>query len=178
MKASSSSPSQHDRTTNANPPRVPVSEKTGIARVQEALESNDWAHADPQDVSDFGDSHDGHDSGHEHLDPEKLDFGIDATDIEGLKRAIWGADAHHGTDADDTARSRAAGGSSSTAAVQHDDRGTPPDELGESQQDKEMSKMEDMMRKLQAVREAGEGLPEAQRRRMAARAVQEVMREL
>jgi hypothetical protein len=35
-----------------------------------------------------------------------------------------------------------------------------------------------MMRKLQATREAGEGLTPEQRRRMAARAVEEVMREL
>lgn len=34
------------------------------------------------------------------------------------------------------------------------------------------------MRKLQAVREAGDGMPEEQRRRMAARAVGEVMKDL
>lgn len=44
--------------------------------------------------------------------------------------------------------------------------------------DDEVLKVEKMMRKLQAVKEAGEGLPDAQRRRMAARAVEEVMKEL
>ena len=44
--------------------------------------------------------------------------------------------------------------------------------------DEEVVKVEKMMRKLQAVKEAGEGLPDAQRRRMAARAVEEVMKEL
>lgn len=44
--------------------------------------------------------------------------------------------------------------------------------------DEEVAKMERMMMKLQAVREAGEGMPEEQRKRMAARAVGEVMKEL
>ena len=44
--------------------------------------------------------------------------------------------------------------------------------------DEEIARMDMMMRKLQAVREAGEGMPEEQRKRMAARAVQEVMKEL
>ncbi|PHH76234.1 hypothetical protein CDD82_4072 [Ophiocordyceps australis] len=42
----------------------------------------------------------------------------------------------------------------------------------------DVDKVEDMMRKLQAVRDAGAGMGEAQRRRMAARAVAEVMKEL
>lgn len=50
----------------------------------------------------------------------------------------------------------------------------PEEDLDEE----EIAKMEKMMRKLQAVREAGEGIPEEQRRRMAARAVEEVMKEL
>ncbi|KAG5936934.1 hypothetical protein E4U53_000128 [Claviceps sorghi] len=127
-------------------------EKTGIARVKEALESNDWAHADAQDP-------DG-DENKDHLDPEDLDFGFDPADMEGLKRALWGADAH---DAEGEAQCGTAG------AALRDTDGPEQDEV---------AKMEDMMRKLQAVREAGEGLPAAQRRRMAARAVHEVMREL
>lgn len=49
--------------------------------------------------------------------------------------------------------------------------------LGELDDD-DIVKVENMMRKLQAVREAGEGMGEAQRRRLAARAVEEVMKEL
>lgn len=49
---------------------------------------------------------------------------------------------------------------------------------GQDLDDDDIAKVESMMRRLQAVREAGEGMDEAQRRRMAARAVQEVMKEL
>ena len=48
----------------------------------------------------------------------------------------------------------------------------------EALDDGDVAKVERMMRKLQAVREAGEGMPEEQRRRMAAMAVKEVMKEL
>lgn len=48
------------------------------------------------------------------------------------------------------------------------------DKLG----DDDVKKVEQMMRKLQAVRDMSAGLPEAQRKRVAARAVGEVMRDL
>lgn len=48
------------------------------------------------------------------------------------------------------------------------------DELG----DDDIKKVEQMMRKLQAVRDMSAGLPEEQRKRVAARAVGEVMRDL
>lgn len=44
--------------------------------------------------------------------------------------------------------------------------------------DEDIAKVEKMMRKLQAAKEMGEGMNEAQRKRLAARAVEEVMREL
>lgn len=44
--------------------------------------------------------------------------------------------------------------------------------------DEDIAKVEKMMRKLQAAKEMGEGMSEAQRKRLAARAVEEVMREL
>ncbi|KAG5916595.1 hypothetical protein E4U42_007590 [Claviceps africana] len=116
-----------------------------MARVKEALESNDWAHTDAQDPPDAADL-DGDDE-RDNLDPEDLGFGFDPADVEDLKGALWSADAQDG-----------------------EDEAQPAED--------EVARMEDMMRKLQAVREAGEGLPEAQRRRMAARAVKEVMREL
>ena len=43
--------------------------------------------------------------------------------------------------------------------------------------DEDVERVEMMMRKLQAVREAGEGMSVDQRRRMAARAVEDVMKE-
>lgn len=48
------------------------------------------------------------------------------------------------------------------------------DQLG----DEDIKKVEQMMRKLQAVRDMSAGLPEEQRKRVAARAVGEVMRDL
>lgn len=42
----------------------------------------------------------------------------------------------------------------------------------------EIQKLEGMMRKLQAVRDMSAGLPEDQRKRMAAKAVGEVMKDL
>ncbi|KAG5981006.1 hypothetical protein E4U55_003399 [Claviceps digitariae] len=171
------------RVGGVQPARNEFGEKTGMARVKEALESNDWAEADAQDLSDFGDFNDGDENNKEHLDPENLDFGFDPADIEGLKRAIWGADAEDGAAGaaaeESEEQSCALGDSSLSASLRHnndDDVGL--DGVARTQEDKEVTKMEDMMRKLQAVREAGEGLPAAQRRRMAARAVQEVMREL
>ena len=49
---------------------------------------------------------------------------------------------------------------------------------GESIDEDEVQKLEGMMRKLQGVRDMSAGLPEDQRKRMAAKAVSEVMKEL
>ncbi|EFY86622.1 hypothetical protein J3459_009791 [Metarhizium acridum] len=141
-------------------------EKTGISRVREALESNDWAQDAPSDFGDFEDASDGSEGGH--LDPESLDFGFDRADFQGLKEAIWDARPRDGEPS-----ARAAG----PGATSKGDAGNPGHvqlELGHE----DVDKVENMMRKLQAVRDAGEGLPEAQRRRMAAKAVDEVMKEL
>lgn len=129
-------------------------EKTGIARVLEALEANDWAQAEaPEDDGDddkFGEfaSSEGGRGGAEKdddgdLDPASLNFGFDRADFAGLRRAIW-------------------------SAGQEDD-----DDDGDG-----VEKVELAMHKLQAVRDMSAGLPEEQRRRMAARAVGEVMKEL
>ncbi|KAG6309930.1 hypothetical protein E4U44_006205 [Claviceps purpurea] len=153
------------RLGGSQPIKNEFGEKTGIARVKEALESNDWELADAENLSDFGDFEGGggSEAKKDHLDPDSLDFGFDPTDIDNLKKAIFEADG------------QADGAVEGDAATQKD--GTSGEKTEKDKND-EMTKMEDMMRKLQAVREAGEGLPEAQRRRMAARAVQEVMKEL
>ncbi|KAI1469897.1 uncharacterized protein F4812DRAFT_420766 [Daldinia caldariorum] len=146
-------------------------EKTGIPRALEALESNDWALASTgnlgSDFEDFeaeisaekGDS--SKDKEGPDLDPENLDFGFDREDFAGLKQAIWNAEKE---DEDFL------NGEPSTDAGKKDDEGHMDDE--------EIKKIERMMVKLQAVRDTSAGLPEEQRKRVAAKAVAEVMKEL
>ena len=123
--------------------------------MKEALEANDWQ-GDAAVASDFGDFETTEGEEDESLDPESLEFGYDKTDFDGLKQAIWAGST-------DVATSSAVGGHES--AVEGLD--------GEG-----VDKVEKMMRRLQAVREAGEGMPDKERKRMAARAVQGVMKEL
>jgi len=153
---------------------VYATEKVGIPRVLEALESNDWAMAGAggdgeDDGSEFGEFADAapserrregllgkeediedEDNGSE-LNPEDLDFGFDREDFAGLRQAIWSA-GKEGVDAG----------------------GEDDEEIGEE----DVRKIERMMRKLQAVRDTSSGLPEEQRKRMARQAVGEVMKEL
>ncbi|KAF2969148.1 hypothetical protein GQX73_g4418 [Xylaria multiplex] len=153
-------------------------EKTGIPRALEALEANDWANASADDLgSDFDDieadiewqkqrqNNDGDDAD---IDPESLDFGFDREDFEGLKRAIWNSGKEDGEDSMDGGPSAAAAGGSKPTL----------DEAEESLDDDDVKKMERMMAKLQVVRDTNAGLPEDQRKRAAAKAVAEVMREL
>lgn len=157
-------------------------EKTGIPRALEALEANDWANASLDDLgSDFEDigaeieaeqkrqkaGEGGEDSGTAPLDPEDLDFGYDPKDFEGLKRAIWNAG---NEDVEDSAD-----GEPSTAVAKG---GKQTEEMEESLDDEDIQKIERMMVTLQAVRETNAGLPEEQRKRAAAKAVAEVMKEL
>lgn len=125
----------------------------GVARAKEALEANDWAQLDDPDLSDFGEFEDADDDdagkGAKDFDPEDMAFGFEREDLKGLRKAIWDAS--------------------------QDDE---PDADGTGLNDDDVAKMESMMLKLQAVRDAGDGMGEEQRRRMAARAVEEVMKEL
>ncbi|KAI0535371.1 hypothetical protein GGR58DRAFT_444358 [Xylaria digitata] len=160
------------------PSRNEFGEKTGIPRALEALEANDWVNASVDDLgSDFDDieadiewqkkrqNAEGDDVD---LDPESLDFGFDREDFEGLKRAIRSSGKEDGEDLTD-------GGPSNAPA----NGGKPTlDETEESLDDDDVQKMERMMAKLQAVRDTNAGLPEDQRKRAAAKAVAEVMREL
>jgi alpha- and gamma-adaptin-binding protein p34 len=98
------------------------------------------------------------------LDPESLDFGFDRADFVGLKQAIWNA----GKEDDD---SLVKGQEGKRAA---EDSALQEEELD----DDEVQKIERMMVKLQAVRDTSAGLTEDQRKRLAAKAVSEVMREL
>ncbi|KAI1127048.1 hypothetical protein F5Y10DRAFT_243550 [Nemania abortiva] len=159
-------------------------EKMGIPRALEALEANDWANASLDDLgSDFEDigaeieaegrerqnaAKAGEDPGATHLDPEDLDFGYDPKDFEGLKRAIWNVGNEDGEDF--------LNGEPSAAATKSEKRAEG--ETEESLDDADIQKIERMMVKLQAVRESNAGLPEEQRKRAAAKAVAEVMKEL
>lgn len=162
----------------AEPQKNAQTEKTGIPRVREALESNDWEQLDGGDpLSDFGEAHSDKSNDAEDFDPESLEFGVDRSDFEGLRMAIWETSHRETGDSENVDPTKAtpdqpkatdaAGGS--TADTKDEDR-----ELG----DEDIAKVEKMMRKLQAARDMGEGMGEAQRKRLAARAVEEVMREL
>ncbi|KAM7218918.1 alpha and gamma adaptin binding protein p34 [Rhypophila decipiens] len=145
-------------------------EKMGIARVREALEANEWSGGagggdsdddesdDAEEEGEFGNfqkgkqqssKKDGEESDDEEEQP---DFGFDKADFVGLKRAIWKG----GGDKDD-----------------EDD-----DDEEANGNDDEVKKLERMMHKLQAVRDMTAGMPDEQRKRVAKRAVDEVMKDM
>lgn len=140
--------------------------------MKEALESNDWAPLDGGGLSDFGDFED--ETASPKDDPENMDFGYDKTDFEGLKKAIW----ENSLINDDV--ELPATSSKDTPATEKDEKKDPLSEDTEKAEvdDDDVVRVEKMMRKLQAVREAGEGMSEEQRKKMAARAVREVMADL
>ncbi|KAI1360890.1 hypothetical protein F5Y08DRAFT_331242 [Xylaria arbuscula] len=159
------------------PSRNEFGEKTGVPRALEAFEANDWANVTTDDLgSDFEDidaeleAHKKRQNGNEDpntpdLDPESLDFGFDREDFEGLKRAIWNAGKDDAEGFMDGEPSK--------------DKGAPTlDEAEEDMNDDAIQKMERLMAKLQTVRDSNAGLPEDQRKRAAAKAVAEVMKEL
>lgn len=179
----------------------------GIARVLEALESNDWDAADDMDgPSDLDSDLDaaagdlprkprplaggiGNDDDDFDLDdPENLDFGFDRADFEGLKKAIWNLEQEPEDEdevveggAADTAKatSETAGGAATTDNPDAKKQKKQAEDAEKEDLDAEdVEKIEQMMRKLQAVRDLSAGLPEDQRRRMAKKAVGEVMKEL
>lgn len=93
------------------------------------------------------------------------DFDVygDKRDFEGLRQAILEATLER-EDAEEPADTQTTGG----------DLAGGEEEINEE----DVQKLERMMSKLKAVREMGEGMPEEERRRMARRAVDEVMKEL
>lgn len=147
-----------------------------MARVKEALESNDWAQAGSPPLSDFGDFEDASDGPPDaqvaDLDPENLDFGFDRADFEGLRRAIWS------TEQQDSPAAETSRADHEAIGKDADLEGGPPIDEAEAVDDDEVAKLEKVMRKLQAVRDAGAGMGETQRKKMAAQAVAEAMREL
>jgi alpha- and gamma-adaptin-binding protein p34 len=137
-----------------------TTEKTGIPRLLEALEANDWelvgAGGDDDDDGLFGSFQDikfpgtgGSDDDDINFDdPESVDFGFDRDEFAGLRQAIW---------------------QQQTAERPDDDEDEDKDQA---------AIMENMLRRLQAARLQSELLTPAQRRAMAARVVGEVMKEI
>lgn len=140
-------------------------EKVEIARVTEALQSNDWDSL-PNEDDDPELDLDGLDLGSD----SELDFGLGSpSDFEGLRQAIMEASLEReGVDV--------SGGEASKGeeAEERDGEGRKQEDVGEE----DVRKTEMLMGKLLAAREMGEGMSEGERRRMARRAVGEVMKEL
>ncbi|OAA53857.1 alpha-/gamma-adaptin-binding protein p34 [Cordyceps fumosorosea ARSEF 2679] len=131
-------------------------EKAGIPRVKEALEANEWdlGSADephPDEEHATADGKQAADGAAALEDLENMDFGLGQTDLDVLKRALF---------------------------THQDSEQDGPDKSEQDVNDQDVAKVEAMMRRLQAAREAGETMGETQRRKMAAKAVEEVMREL
>ncbi|OAA67786.1 alpha-/gamma-adaptin-binding protein p34 [Akanthomyces lecanii RCEF 1005] len=127
-------------------------EKIGIPRVKEALEANEWDQASSVDGLPSDEDSDSKQTPDRALDdPENMGFGLGQSDLETLKKAIF---------------------------VNQDSEGQDENSRDEEVGDEDVAKVEAMMRKLQAAREAGETMSEAQRRKLAAQAVEEVMRQL
>lgn len=143
----------------------------------EALQSNDWASVfspGGDDNDDEGASLNFDNDDDADLDLENMDFGFDKEDFEGLKKAIWEAQMEREglTDSQD----EVAAGTSTTKQQPAPSEGGVKD--GQHLDDDDINQIEQMMHKLQAVRDMSAGLPEDQRKRLAARAVGEVMRDL
>ncbi|KAK0727849.1 alpha and gamma adaptin binding protein p34-domain-containing protein [Lasiosphaeria miniovina] len=175
-------------------------EKMGIPRVLEALQVNDWSGADSfgdddgeEDYAEAkilskGKSGDKLSAGRredtdedDESDPDKLDFGFDREDFVGLRKAILagGGDGDSGDDEALVIPETSSGGAavekaSPTDVKDEGKEGDGDEKLG----DEDVQKLERMMRKLQAVRGMSAGMPEEQRKRMAKKAVTEVMKEL
>ncbi|KAI1319254.1 hypothetical protein F5Y16DRAFT_391122 [Xylariaceae sp. FL0255] len=194
------------RSGGATDKRNEFGEKTGISRALEALEANDWANATDlgdleSDLDDFeqqftsSDTLEGEGSDRDFSGLGfDSDFWSDPKDFEGLKAAIWKAGQ---IDEDEDGDSEKPDGIATTAATigtntprDKDDVASAMAMLAEGKvergktgeeeaiNDDEVQKIERMMTKLQAVRDTNAGLPEDQRRRAAARAVAEVMKDL
>ncbi|CAK7266149.1 hypothetical protein SEPCBS119000_001879 [Sporothrix epigloea] len=135
-------------------------EKTGIPRLLESLQANDWelVCGDKSEDDMFGSFQDisGEGDGYDDVnfdDPESVDFGFDRDDFTGLRQAIW-----------------------QQSTTEREDDGDDGND-GDNEID-DAALMESMLRKLQAARLQSELLPPAQRRAMAARVVGQVMKDI
>ena len=124
-------------------------EKVGVERVREALESNDW---DGGKLEGEEEEEEEEEDGDNDDDYEGFDIGPGKEeDMEALKRAIFGG---------------------------NNDKDDDEEEEEREINDEDVQNLGRMMQKLQAVRDMSAGLPDGERKRMAKRAVAEVMKEL
>lgn len=137
-------------------------EKMGVARALEALQANDWA-ALPATDAETPEKEGGVDENEDAASDSDFDVYGDKRDFEGLRQAILEATLER-EDPEEPAGTQTTGGGLAGGE----------EEINEE----DVQKLERMMSKLKAVREMGEGMPEEERRRMARRAVDEVMKEL
>jgi hypothetical protein len=121
-------------------------EKQGVERLREALEANEWADDGEDEDADALGLEDG-------SDEEFVDFGREEAEMTaelfGLKASLLGEE--------------------------DDDAEGFEDELGDGDQKGQVDDLDKMMSKLMAVKEQSADLPEAQKKRMAAKAVRELM---
>ncbi|KAL3423063.1 LSM domain-containing protein [Phlyctema vagabunda] len=130
--------------------RNEFSEPMGLERLKEALEANEWEGGDDfRDDINFDDFDDADDDMNDD-DEITSGFGINAAEMEVEMAGMKQAIYGNGQD----------GG-----------------EEGE-QDDEDVEKLQAMMQKMQAVRDLGADLPEAERRKLAAKTVNEVMKTL
>lgn len=154
-----------------------------MSRVLEALQANDWSQAglDEGSDDDFLEPGTGKtredDEDKDELDPENLDFGFDREDFVGLRQAIWNA-GREGGDGGDEEFMNKPGVASKNKAPAEDDGADDGEDHNEEIGEEDVQKLEGMMKKLLAVRDMSAGLPEEQRKRMAKKAVADVMKEL
>ncbi|RDW94703.1 hypothetical protein BP5796_00466 [Coleophoma crateriformis] len=132
--------------------RNEFSEPVGLERLKEALEANEWEGEDELGGEVNFDEFDGADSDEEIISG----FGIEAAEMEmemaGMKQAIYGKGL--------------------------DDNEPKEGEGEEGDQDDEVEKLQAMMQKMQAVRDQSAGMPDAERKKFAAKAVNEIMKSL
>ncbi|OWP02249.1 hypothetical protein B2J93_1037 [Marssonina coronariae] len=127
------------------------SEPMGTERLKEALEANDWEGSDEL----------GQGAGFEGLDDDSdeagsIGFGLDAADraememeMRGMKQDIYGGTISGGVDEED-----------------------------EGPSDKDVEDLQAMMLEMQAVRDLGADMPEAERKRFAAKAINDLMKKM
>ncbi|KAF4151287.1 hypothetical protein CNMCM6069_004181 [Aspergillus lentulus] len=130
-------------------------EYQGMRRIREILETHDWA-APSEDADPGGFSDDGLEEHLLGLDPGENGFDLEVNELEremlGLRMAIE----HGGDDGDD-----------------HDE-----DEDEEDDEGLKVESLEALMMRMQAIRDMSSELPESERKKFAAKAVRDIMKEV
>ncbi|CAG8227462.1 unnamed protein product [Penicillium olsonii] len=128
-------------------------EREGMPRIKEVLETHDWSMTSAG-VEDDADSEDG-------LEDQLLGMGSSrgfGNEVHELEREMFGL----------------------RMAIERGGGDGDEDEDGHDDDDKEIDveTMESLMMRMQAIKDMGSDLPEAERKRFAAKAVQDIMQEL